>query len=153
MCRFEADLDVRASADEILRVLADPDRCRCWSPVPFEVRELDSPQLETGASALVGGEVLGREVSFKVDIEEASTSLFSLHATNGGVCIDVRYELSDCGNKTELRAEVVTHGSGLGGRVVAAGIDAVIRAGALRLALQNIAAEAEAAGESVAWAA
>ena len=153
MCRFEADMDVCASAEEILRVLADPDRCRCWSPVPFEVRELNSPQLETGTSALVGGEVLGREVSFKVEIEEASTSLFSLHATNGGVCIDVRYEISDCGTRSALRAQVVTRGTGLGGRVVAAGIDAVIRAGALRQALQNIASEAEATGSTVAWAA
>src|SRR4051812_5729943 len=66
---------VAAQPDAVLAVLTDPDACRDWAPVAFDV-ELDPParraQLATGTRARVTGRLAGRPVGFEVEVDEAT---------------------------------------------------------------------------------
>src|SRR3954462_7052932 len=56
---------------EVLDVLTDPQACRRWAPIPFELEEFDGNRLYAGAKAKVCGRLAGRSVDFDVVVAEA----------------------------------------------------------------------------------
>lgn len=128
--------------ERIIDVLTDPDACTRWSPIDFEVEELEGKRLRTGSKARVSGRVAGRTVSFDVDVLEADGSRLALRAT-GPVEIDVEYDVELLDQTSELRAIVsVRSTGGLFGRVIAGATDGLLGAGMLDSAVARIAREA-----------
>jgi uncharacterized protein YndB with AHSA1/START domain len=62
---------MQAPAEEVLQALTDPDLCCRWSPVDFEVEELDGRRLVAGSRARVTGKLAGAQVSFDVEVFES----------------------------------------------------------------------------------
>ena len=107
---------------------------------PFEVIALDTSRLESGSHARVAGRLAGRSVEFDVDVLEASDERLELVA-KGPVELGVRYLLRPHESGSEIAASVSVEGRGLFGRVLAKATEALLAAGALRLALERIAGE------------
>jgi hypothetical protein len=129
---------IDASPDDVLAVLTDPEECGRWSPISFDVEQLDCERLATGCSARVGGALAGHRVSFDVDVIEAADGRLRLRAT-GPVELDVEYRAEPVEQRSEVFAQVdVRPRGGLRGRVVSAAADAAV-AGMLPLALDRIA--------------
>ncbi len=130
---------IDAPVDEVMEALTDPGACRSWSPVPFSVDALGGERLTSGDRVTVSGRLGAVGVSFAVTVLEAGAERLALTAL-GPVSLEVEYEAfagpdGDC----ELWATVnLRAGGGLTGRVVAAGTEALLRAGALDLALERI---------------
>ena len=133
---------IEGSPSEVLSVLRDPDSCCRWSPIEFELEQLDSRRLETGSLALVTGRVAGLMVSFEIEVLHADGQRLALTA-RGPVTLDVEYEVYPAASgMADVWATVSVRGArALTGRLAAAGTEALLRAGALSLALRRIAAE------------
>ena len=132
---------VAAQPDAVLDVLTDPEACRHWAPVAFDV-ELDVPvrraRLATGSRARVTGRLAGRPVGFDVEVDEATRDRLALRAT-GPVALDVLYDLAPTGAGSEVRASVsVRSGGGLLGRVAAEATNALLGAGLLDTAVARL---------------
>ena len=132
---------VAAQPDAVLDVLTDPEACRHWAPVAFDV-ELDAParraRLATGSRARVTGRLAGRPVGFDVEVDEATLDRLALRAT-GPVALDVLYDLAPTGAGSEVRASVsVRSGGGLLGRVAAEATNALLGAGLLDTAVARL---------------
>jgi hypothetical protein len=128
--------------DEVLDLLTEPGAIARWSPVPFRLVDLEQDRLSAGDRVRVRGEFAGRGVEFLVDVTTADNGRLALTAT-GPIRIDVDYHVigDDCGSS--LRARIGIAGSGLFGRVLARATDALLAAGALRVAVARIAEELE----------
>ena len=124
--------------DEVLAMLTEPDAIARWTPVPFEVIDLDTDRLVAGSRARVRGRLAGRTLEFDVEVLAADPERLALVAT-GPISIDVEYALRPAGGGSELRATVTVRGSGLTGRVLAQATDALLAAGALDRAISRIA--------------
>lgn len=145
MAQFTATTTVKAPPEQVLEVLTDPDEIRSWSPIPFEVEELDGRRLEAGGVTRVSGSLAGRRVGFEVEVHAADTNGLELTAA-GPISIDVLYALEPIDGGSEVRASIgVRGGSGLTGRLLAAATSALLKGGALDLAAGRIARAAEAA--------
>jgi carbon monoxide dehydrogenase subunit G len=128
----------------LLEVLTDPDACRRWAPVAFDVDGLAAPRLAAGTRARVTGRLAGRAVGFDVHIEEASGERLALRAS-GPVALDVAYDLAPTGAGSHVRASVsVRSGGGLLGRLAAEATNALLGAGLLDTTVSRIAREAAA---------
>jgi polyketide cyclase/dehydrase/lipid transport protein len=139
---------IEASPDEVLELLTDPEACSIWSPLDFELEQLDCKRLSAGCTAQVGGELAGKRVSFDVEVIEASGGRLSLRAS-GPVVLDVEYRLQSLEERSEVTAQVsVSSSGGLRGRVISTAADAAV-AGMLPMAVERI---ARAANESSALA-
>ena len=90
----------------------------------------------------VRGELAGRGVEFLVDVADAHDGHLALTAI-GPIRIDVEYRVVGDGHGSSLRARIGVAGSGLFGRVLAGATDALLAAGALRMAVDRIAHELE----------
>ena len=123
--------------DEVLAMLTEPDAIARWTPVPFELIDLDTDRLVAGSRARVRGRLAGRTLEFDVEVLAADDERLALRAT-GPISIDVEYALRPAGEGSELRASVSVRGSGLIGRVLARATDALLAAGALDLAVSRI---------------
>ena len=123
--------------DEVLAMLTEPDAIARWTPVPFELIDLDTDRLVSGSRARVRGRLAGRTLEFDVEVLAADDERLALRAT-GPISIDVEYALRPPGEGSELRASVSVRGSGLIGRVLAQATDALLAAGALDLAVSRI---------------
>jgi uncharacterized protein YndB with AHSA1/START domain len=123
--------------DEVLATLTEPDAIARWTPVPFEVIDLDTDRLETGSRARVRGRLAGQTLEFDVEVHAAEDERLALVAT-GPVSIDVEYALRPTAEGSDLRATVTVRGSGVTGRVLAQATDAILAAGALDLAVSRI---------------
>ena len=138
MATWTTKTTIDASPEEVLAVLTDPDECSRWSPISFDVEQLDCERLSTGCSARVGGELAGRRVSFDVDVIEAGGGRLRLRAT-GPVDLDVEYRALSLEQRSEVFAQVaVSARGGLRGRLVSAAADAAV-AGMLPVAVNRIA--------------
>jgi hypothetical protein len=127
----------------VLEVLTHPEEIRRWSPVDFDLDELDGRRLAAGTRGRVTGRLAGVKVGFDVEIHAADEDRLELSA-DGPVGFDVRYELSLGEAGAELNASVsMRRGSGLTGRVVANATAALLSAGALEGAAGRIARVAE----------
>jgi len=131
---------VHGSPERVLTVLTDPEACSRWSPVGFELDELDEPRLTTGSRARVGGRFVGRDVGFDVEILHADERALALRAS-GPIDIEARYDARAHGPATRIEASVFVNGGGLAGRVLARAADGLLAAGALDRALARIAGE------------
>lgn len=123
--------------DEVLALLTEPDAIARWTPVPFELIDLDTDRLTAGSRARVRGGLAGRMLEFDVEVLAADDERLALVAT-GPISIDVEYAVRPATRGSELRASVSVRGSGLSGRLLAQATDALLAAGALDLAVNRI---------------
>lgn len=145
MTQFTARTTANAAPEQLLQVLTDPDEIRGWSPVPFDLEDLDGLRLETGSVARVSGCLAGRRVGFDVEVHAADTSGLELTA-QGPISIDVLYELEAVDGGSEVTASVgLRDGAGLMGRLLAKGAGALLKGGVLDAAAGRIARAAESA--------
>lgn len=142
MSTWTATTVVDARPEEILAILTDPRAAARWSPVPFEVEDLEGDRLAPGEHARLTGSLAGVRVGFDLEVHEAEGERLSLSA-HGPIGMDVLYELSPEGDGAEVHASVTVHpGRGISGRVLAKATGALLSAGALRTAVARIAGEA-----------
>jgi hypothetical protein len=131
--------------DDVLATLTDPESIARWSPVEYELLELDGERLEAGSRAKVRGAFAGRPVEFAVDVHQADDGRLALLA-RGPVTIAAEYLLHPVRGGSRLRASVSVHGRGLIGSALAKAIDAVLCAGMLRVSVGRLRRELAAAG-------
>ncbi len=141
---WEARLEMNAPAEDVLAVLTDPDLCGEWSPINFEVEDLDGPRLVAGTCARVTGSLAGARVSFDVEVFEGGPERLVLRAS-GPLVLDVGYTLASAGERsTDVTASVtVARGRGFTGRVLEPATKALLSAGALHSAVARIARAVE----------
>ena len=142
---------VGAEPGAVLDVLTDPDACRRWAPVDFDVSGLKDRRLLAGSRARVTGRLAGRDVGFDVHVHEASHEALELSA-DGPVAFDPTnglrpsvpgYDLAPAAGGSEVRACVgVRPGRGLVGRLLEQATAALLTAGLLDTAVSRIAREA-----------
>ena len=102
-------------------MLTDPDACRRWSPVPFDLDGAHAGRLAAGSRMRVSGSLVGKRVGFDVEVHEAGDGRLALSA-HGPVAFDVAYEARAAGGGSEVCASVsVRSGGGLFGRVAESG--------------------------------
>jgi hypothetical protein len=113
MVEWTATARANATPGQVLQVLTHPEEIRRWSPVEFDLDELDGRRLAAGTRGRVTGRVAGVSVGFDVQIHAADEDRLELSA-QGPVAFDVRYELmhDDCG--AELNASVAMRRGGGG---------------------------------------
>jgi uncharacterized protein YndB with AHSA1/START domain len=145
MAHWTATTTANATPEQLLEVLTHPEEIRRWSPVDFDLDDLDARRLGAGTRARVTGKVAGVRVGFDVEVHAADSGVLELTA-DGPVGIDVRYELAPADDGSELNATVsLRRGGGLTGRLVANATAALLAAGALDGAAGRIARAAEVA--------
>jgi len=134
---------VDGAPDEVLAVLTDPQACTRWSPIDFEVDDLDG-RLAGGTRTRVAGRLAGREIGFCLEVIEAGEDRFALKA-RGPIEIEVDYRVTrvDDGSEIQARIDVRPRG-GLAGRLLSRATDALLAGGMLDRALEKIALEAAA---------
>ena len=141
MATWTTRTTVDASPEEVLALLTDPEECGRWSPISFDLEELDCKRLSAGCSARVAGDLAGRRVSFDIEVIEAGDGRLRLRAS-GPVDLDVEYRAEPLAERSEVFAQVAVLGrGGLRGRLLSAAADAAV-AGMLPVAVQRIAAAA-----------
>ena len=135
---------VDGTPEEVLAVLSDPECCYRWSPIDFDLEDLEGDRLQTGSFARVAGRVAGISVSFDIEVVHASGRRLALTA-RGPMTLDVEYEAypADAGRAEVWATVTVKSSRSLSGRVAAASTEALLRGGALGLALSRIATEVE----------
>jgi len=142
MKTWTATTTVDAAPEAVLHVLTDPDAVARWAPLPFDVEDLDTPRLMTGSRARVSGRLAGRRVGFDVEVYEADLERLEL-AADGPIGLDVAYDLSGDGDRSEVRASIsVRSGKGITGRLMAEATNALLSTGALTHAISRLAREA-----------
>jgi len=143
MNRWTARAQAKATPERLLEVLTHPRQIERWSPVDFDVDELESRRLAAGIRTRVTGRVAGVPVSFDVEVHAADAKRLELSA-DGPVGFDVRYDLAPAEDGAEMTASVrVRDGGGLTGRLVAKAAATLLSAGALDNATGRIARVAE----------
>jgi carbon monoxide dehydrogenase subunit G len=142
MRTWTAHKHVAADPEVVLDVLTDPDACRRWSPVPFDVEAARAGRLAAGTRMRVSGQLVGKRVGFDVEVHEAGDGRLALSA-HGPVAFDVAYEALPVDGGSDVCASVsVRSGGGLFGRVAEQATAALLHAGALGVAVDRIAASA-----------
>ncbi len=143
MAHWSATTTTKATPEQLLEVLTHPEEIRRWSPVDFDLDDLDSSRLAPGSRARVTGKLAGVRVGFDVEVHAADADVLELSA-DGPVGLDVRYELAPAATGSELYASVsLRRGGGITGRLVANATAALLTAGALEGAAGRIAQAAE----------
>jgi uncharacterized protein YndB with AHSA1/START domain len=143
MANWTATTTTKATPEQIIEVLTHPDEIRRWSPVDFDLDELDAARLAPGTRARVTGKLAGVRVGFDVEVHAADAHVLELSA-DGPVGLDVRYELAPADAGSELVASVsLRRGGGITGRLVANATAALLAAGVLDGAAGRIARAAE----------
>jgi hypothetical protein len=147
---WTATARANATPGQVLEVLTHPEEIRRWSPVDFDLDELEGRRLATGTRGRVTGRVAGVMVGFDVEIHAADEARLELSA-QGPVALDVRYELMRDEAGAEVNASVsMQRGGGLTGRLVAKATAALLSAGALEGAAGRIARVAESQSRALA---
>ena len=144
MATWETRTTVVGGPEDVLEVLTDPCAAQRWSPIGFELEQIEGDRLRSGSHAVLTGKLAGRSVKFEVDVLKASDGQLELHA-RGPVEMDVRYDAAPLGDMTEVTASVaVRSAGGLLGRLLSSATDALLAGGALNIAVQSAAREVEA---------
>jgi uncharacterized protein YndB with AHSA1/START domain len=145
MAQWTTRTQANAAPEQVLEVLTDPDAIRRWSPIDFDVEDLDDVRLVAGSTAHVTGKLAGVRVGFDVEIHAADADRVELTA-HGPIGIDVRYDLAAAGRGSEVTASVsLRRGGGITGRLISQATAALLSAGALDGAARGIARAAECA--------
>ena len=143
MAHWTTTTTTNATPDQLLAVLTHPDEIRRWSPVEFDLDELEGLRLEAGTRTRVTGTVAGVRVAFDVEVQAADAGGLELTA-DGPVGLDVRYDLAPADRGAELSASVsLRRSGGLTGRLVGGATAALLSAGVLEGAAGRIARRAE----------
>ena len=143
MLEWTATTRANATPGQVLEVLTHPEEIRRWSPVDFDLDELDGRRLAAGTRGRVTGKLAGVRVGFDVEVHAADERRLELSA-DGPVGLDVSYELTTDETGAELSARVsMRRSGGLTGRLVANATAALLSAGALEGAAGRIARVAE----------
>jgi hypothetical protein len=143
MATWTVTTTANATPDQLLAVLTHPDEIRRWSPVEFDLDDLEGPQLQAGTRTRVSGTLAGVRVGFDLEVRAADKGGLELTA-DGPVGIDVRYDLAPADRGAELSACVsLRRSGGLSGRLVGGATAALLSAGALEGAAGRIARRAE----------
>src|SRR3954471_23029424 len=143
MSEWTATATANTTPCEVLEVLTHPAKIRGWSPVDFDIDELEGRKLAAGTRGRVTGRLAGVSVGFDLEVHHADEGRLELSAS-GPVGIDVRYDLRADDEGAEFDAWVSMRPSrGLTGRIVASAASALLSAGALDGAAQRIARAAE----------
>jgi hypothetical protein len=142
MSTWSTQMTVDGTPEEVLAVLTEPESCSRWSPIEFRLEDFDGDRLRSGSRARVAGGVAGLSVAFEVEVEHADQGRLALTA-RGPMTLDVEYEAYPAAEGgAELWATVTVRGArSISGRLAAAATEALLRGGALSLALRRIAAE------------
>jgi hypothetical protein len=140
---WTATTRANATPGQVLEALTHPDEIRRWSPVDFDLEDLDGRRLAAGTRGRVTGKLAGVRVGFDVEVHAADEARLELSA-DGPVGLDVSYELTVADAGAELSARVsMRRAGGLTGRLVANATAALLSAGALDGAAGRIARVAE----------
>jgi hypothetical protein len=141
--KWTATARSNATPSQVLEVLTHPEEIRRWSPVDFDLDDLNGRRLAAGTRGRVSGRLAGVTVGFDVEVHAADEGRLELSA-DGPVGLDVRYQLNSDDAGAELSASVsMRRGRGLTGRFVANATAALLSAGALEGAAGRIARVAE----------
>lgn len=144
MRTWTAQTTTGARPAEVLDALTDPDACRRWAPISFDVDD-DVMRLSAGTRTRVSGKLAGRRVGFDVEVHKADAERLELSA-EGPIRMDVVYELAPRDGGSEVLASVSVHpGRGLLGVVMTEATNGLLRAGALSTAVNRLARVAAAA--------
>ncbi len=142
MSTWSTQTSCNGTPEDVLELLTEPGAIARWSPVPFTLVDTDRERLCAGDRVRVRGELAGRGMEFLVDVAKAEGGHLALTAI-GPIRIDVDYHVVGDGCGSSVRARIGVAGSGLFGRVLAGATDALLAAGALRMAVDRIAEELE----------
>jgi hypothetical protein len=143
MSEWTATARANTTPSQVLEVLTHPAKIRRWSPVDFDLEELDGRRLAAGSRGRVTGKLAGVTVGFDVRVHHADEGRLELSA-DGPVGLDVRYDLRGDGEGAEFVARVAMRPSrGITGKIVANAASALLSAGALEGAARRIAHAAE----------
>lgn len=123
---------------DVMSLLTDADAIERWSPVPFELDGLCRGRLRAGDRVNVRGALAGAGAAFTVTVREAGPERLALTAA-GPIELEVEYIVTPEAAGTRLFGSIAVTGRGLRGRVLATATDALLKAGALRLAMERIA--------------
>jgi hypothetical protein len=126
-----------------MEILTRPCAISAWAPVPFEVEGLRSDRLETGSHARVAGKLAGKDLTFDVEVHEASHQALRLTAVGPFIEMDVAYDVRQLDEWAEVHAEIEVKGKGVMGRFVAKAVEGFLAGGALNNALSQLAHAAE----------
>jgi len=140
---FEACAAVPAPPQDVLRALTDPEVLAHWSPLPFEVQDLEGGRLRPGASASVCGQLAGVRALFRVHVTKADDEGLELTA-HGPVDLDVSYCFHAAPPASTVQAKVAVHRHrGLGGALLGRATECLLAGGALEAAMTRLASEIE----------
>jgi len=143
MRTWRAQTTVSAPPAQVLEVLTAPDALARWSPVGFEVEDLDGDRLKAGSRARVGGRLGGQRLQFDVDVFQADRERLLLHA-DGPVGMDVEYTISPSGGGSTVEASITVHGRrGLAREMIRRAVHVVLAVGGLEAALAGLGREVE----------
>jgi hypothetical protein len=143
MANWTATTTANATPDQLLEVLTHPDEIRRWSPVDFDLDDLDGVRLTAGTRTRVTGRLAGVKVGFDVEVRIAGEDRLELTA-DGPIGLDVRYDLVPAEDGAELSASVsLRRGGGITGRLVANATAALLSGGVLDVTAGRIARAAE----------
>jgi uncharacterized protein YndB with AHSA1/START domain len=152
MAQWTTRTQANARPEQVLEVLTDPDAIRLWSPIEFDVEDLDGMRLGAGKSARVSGRLAGIRVGFDIEVHVADADGVELTA-HGPIGIDVRYELAPAESGSEVTASIaLRRGGGITGRLISQATAALLSAGALDGAARGIARAAETTAPALAAA-
>jgi hypothetical protein len=143
MAEWTTSTQSNARPEQLLEVLTDPDAIRLWSPIDFDVEDLDGVRLVAGSTARVSGKLAGVRAGFDVEVHAADEDGVELTA-HGPIGIDVRYHLVPSEDGSEVTASIsLRRGGGITGRLLSQATAALLSAGALDGAARGIARAAE----------
>jgi Polyketide cyclase / dehydrase and lipid transport len=134
---------VRATPEQVIDTLTDPNACARWSPIPFSLDTSDGARLHPGTTTRVSGRLLGVYVRFNLHTIVADPGRLRLHA-HGPIDILVDYTLKPIRAGCALDALISVHPpkSRLG-RLLARATGLLLATGTLDHAVRRIAHEAE----------
>ena len=143
MRTWRAQTTVPAPPGEVLEVLTHPDALARWSPVGFEIEELNSTRLRSGTRARVAGCLAGRRVKFDVDVMQADPERLLLHA-RGPVGMDVEYTTAPAPHGSAVDAAITVRGQrGVAKAMIARALHLLLAVGGLEVALARLVREVE----------
>jgi hypothetical protein len=140
---WTADTAVATDPEQVMDALTRPCAISSWAPVPFEVEGLISDRLETGSKARVAGRIAGKDLTFDVEVHEATCCELRLTATGPFVEMDVAYDIRKLEEWAQVHASIDVKGKGIMGRFVAKAVEGFLAGGALNGALDQLAQAAE----------
>src|SRR5689334_13777103 len=140
---WTADTAIGADPGQVMDILTRPCAISAWAPVPFEVEGLRSDRLETGSKARVAGKLAGKDLTFDVQVHEASDGALRLTAVGPFVEMDVNYDVEQLDEWAHVHTSIDVKGKGVMGRFVAKAVEGFLAGGALRGALDQLAQAAE----------